>query len=197
MYTSISQLLCALCLVLTHSILRCKIVGQGRKKSRIPNGSQGPKGEGRQCPSMSKYSFFGTRSLIPNSEDQANSADQAKACAARHRRLTRNSTIPSLDRPPHSKGTISEVGSRTNVHLQSMFPEPLCCGVPLMSAYQLEVRFRPAALQALQEAAEAYLTEILEHANAAAVHAKRVTVQQKDLRFVCRIRGDLKHQMSW
>ncbi|PPQ76221.1 hypothetical protein CVT26_008390 [Gymnopilus dilepis] len=67
----------------------------------------------------------------------------------------------------------------------------------LTYTFKLEVRFRPAALQALQEAAEAYVIEILEHANAAAVHAKRVTVQQKDLRFVCRIRGDLKHQMSW
>ncbi|KAG9250651.1 histone-fold-containing protein [Emericellopsis atlantica] len=45
------------------------------------------------------------------------------------------------------------------------------------------------ALQALQEAAEAYLVYLFEDANLCALHAKRVTLMRKDIVLARRIRG--------
>ncbi len=42
----------------------------------------------------------------------------------------------------------------------------------------------------LQEAAEAYLVDLLEKANLAAIHAKRVTLMPKDIHFLRRIRHE-------
>merc|ERR1712210_188833 len=44
--------------------------------------------------------------------------------------------------------------------------------------------------QALQEAAEAYIVGLFEDTNLCAIHAKRVTVQKKDMDLARRIRGD-------
>ncbi len=45
------------------------------------------------------------------------------------------------------------------------------------------------ALMALQEAAEAYLVHLFEDTNLCAIHAKRVTIQVKDIQLARRIRG--------
>ena len=50
-------------------------------------------------------------------------------------------------------------------------------------------RIQSSALHALREAAEAYLVQTLEDANLCAIHAKRVTIQPKDLQLAIRIRG--------
>ncbi|RMJ21534.1 histone H3 [Aspergillus sp. HF37] len=52
-----------------------------------------------------------------------------------------------------------------------------------------ELRWQSHAIQALQEAAEAYLVHLLEDANLCAIHAKRVTIMQKDIQLARRIRG--------
>ena len=59
-------------------------------------------------------------------------------------------------------------------------------------AYQIksDLRFQSTALLALQEAAEAYLVGVFEDANLCAIHAKRVTIMQKDLKLAMRIRGE-------
>ena len=43
---------------------------------------------------------------------------------------------------------------------------------------------------ALQEASEAYLVSLFEDTNLAAIHAKRVTIQPKDLQLARRLRGE-------
>lgn len=53
-----------------------------------------------------------------------------------------------------------------------------------------DLRFAAQALIALQEAAEAYLVGIFEDTQLCAIHAKRVTVQKKDMELARRIRGD-------
>ena len=53
-----------------------------------------------------------------------------------------------------------------------------------------ELRFRAEALVALQEATEAYLVGLFEDTNLCAIHAKRQTVMQKDMKLARRIRGD-------
>eukprot|EP00667_Euglena_gracilis_P025881 EG_transcript_30647 len=52
--------------------------------------------------------------------------------------------------------------------------------------------YRPqrSALEALQEASEAYLVGLFEDANLCAIHAKRVTIMPRDLQLARRIRGE-------
>lgn len=56
--------------------------------------------------------------------------------------------------------------------------------------FKADLRFPVSALMALQEASEAYLVGLFEDANLAAIHAKRVTIQPKDLQLARRIRGE-------
>ena len=52
------------------------------------------------------------------------------------------------------------------------------------------IRFQSSALAALQEAAEAYLVGLFEDTNLCALHARRVTIMQKDIQLARRIRGE-------
>ena len=51
-------------------------------------------------------------------------------------------------------------------------------------------RYMATSILALQESAEAYLVGLLEDTNSCAIHAKRVTILQKDQQLALRIRGD-------
>jgi histone H3 len=53
-----------------------------------------------------------------------------------------------------------------------------------------DLRFQARALEALQEAAEAYMTGLFEDSNLCAIHAKRVTLMPKDIQLARRIRGE-------
>lgn len=53
-----------------------------------------------------------------------------------------------------------------------------------------DLRFQSTALQALQEAAESYLVGLFEDTNLCAIHARRVTIQPKDMQLARRIRGE-------
>ena len=53
-----------------------------------------------------------------------------------------------------------------------------------------DTRFQSTALLALQEASEAYLVNLFEWTNLAAIHAKWVTVMPKDMQLARRIRGE-------
>ncbi|TVY44345.1 histone H3-like centromeric protein hH3v [Lachnellula occidentalis] len=57
--------------------------------------------------------------------------------------------------------------------------------VKLLSIYARQER----AIQALQEASEAFLVHLFEDTNLCAIHAKRVTIMQKDIQLARRIRG--------
>ncbi|KIK68032.1 hypothetical protein GYMLUDRAFT_155042 [Collybiopsis luxurians FD-317 M1] len=52
-----------------------------------------------------------------------------------------------------------------------------------------ELRWQSSALLALQEATEAFLVHLFEDANLCALHAKRVTIMQRDIQLARRIRG--------
>ncbi|KAJ5491703.1 histone H3-like centromeric protein hH3v [Penicillium diatomitis] len=52
-----------------------------------------------------------------------------------------------------------------------------------------ELRWQSHAIQALQEAAEAFMVHLFEDTNLCAIHAKRVTIMQKDIQLARRIRG--------
>lgn len=57
-------------------------------------------------------------------------------------------------------------------------------------------RFEVQALAALQEAAEAFLVGLLEDANLAAVHCKRVTVMVRDMQLINRLRKNPVHDQG-
>ncbi|KAJ5669248.1 centromeric DNA-binding histone H3-like protein cse4 [Penicillium macrosclerotiorum] len=52
-----------------------------------------------------------------------------------------------------------------------------------------QLRWQSHAIQALQEAAEAFMVHLFEDTNLCAIHAKRVTIMQKDIQLARRIRG--------
>ena len=53
-----------------------------------------------------------------------------------------------------------------------------------------DFRFQRAAIEALQQASEAYLVGLFEDTNLCAIHAKRVTIMPKDMQLARRIRGE-------
>ncbi|VDO05995.1 unnamed protein product [Rodentolepis nana] len=56
--------------------------------------------------------------------------------------------------------------------------------------YRTDLRFRSAAIGAMQEAADAYLVGLFEDTNLCAIHAKRITIMPRDLQLARRIRGE-------
>ena len=53
-----------------------------------------------------------------------------------------------------------------------------------------DYRLGHGAVEALQEAAEAYLVGLFEDTNLCAIHAKRVTIKPMDIKLARRIRGE-------
>ena len=56
--------------------------------------------------------------------------------------------------------------------------------------FKTDLRFQSAAILCLQEAMEAYLIRLFDDANLCSIHAKRVTIMQKDILLAKRIRGE-------
>ena len=56
--------------------------------------------------------------------------------------------------------------------------------------FRTDLHFQANAVLALQEASEAYLVSLMEDTNLCAIHAKRVTIQPKDIQLARRIRGE-------
>lgn len=52
------------------------------------------------------------------------------------------------------------------------------------------LKFQGSAILALQEATEAYVVSLLADTNLACIHARRVTIQPKDVQLALRLRGD-------
>eukprot|EP00122_Pirum_gemmata_P007670 Pgem_evm1s7048 len=53
-----------------------------------------------------------------------------------------------------------------------------------------DVRLSHSAVDALQEASEAYLVNLFEDSNLCAIHGKRVTIMMKDMQLARRLRGE-------
>ena len=65
-----------------------------------------------------------------------------------------------------------------------------------MRGIRNDLRIQAAAVQGLQEAAEAYLVGLFEDSNLCAIHAKRVTIMPRDVQLARRIwRENL--EISW
>jgi histone H3 len=58
------------------------------------------------------------------------------------------------------------------------------------SIHGSDLRFQRSAMEAIQEAAEAYLIGLFEDTQLVAFHAKRVTIQPRDMNLSRRLRGE-------
>ena len=56
--------------------------------------------------------------------------------------------------------------------------------------FKNDFRFQSTAIIALQEATESYLVSLFEDTNLCCIHAKRVTISNKDMQLARRIRGE-------
>lgn len=56
--------------------------------------------------------------------------------------------------------------------------------------FKSELRFQEAAIMALQEAAEMFLTNLFEDTNLVTVYNKRQTIKPRDMQLAMRLRGD-------
>nr|BAD90789.1 histone 3 [Marchantia polymorpha] len=56
--------------------------------------------------------------------------------------------------------------------------------------FKSDLRFQSSAIGALQESVESYLVSLFEDTNLCAIHAKRVTIQSKDIQLARRLRGE-------
>lgn len=59
-----------------------------------------------------------------------------------------------------------------------------------------DLRWQANAILAIQTSSEDYLTKVFEDSNLCAIHAKRTTIQAKDIRLARRLRGDPNVQTS-
>ena len=60
----------------------------------------------------------------------------------------------------------------------------------IVQSFGMNYRVTPGTVNALQEAAEAYLVGLFEDSNLCAIHAKRITIMPKDIQLARRIRGE-------
>ena len=60
----------------------------------------------------------------------------------------------------------------------------------ILQGYGVGYRVTRAMMMALQEAAEAYLVQLLEDSNLCAIHVKHITIQPKDMQLARRIHGE-------
>ena len=56
--------------------------------------------------------------------------------------------------------------------------------------FKTDLHFQSSAMNALQEASEAYLVGLFEDTNLCAIHAKRVTIMPRDIQLARRIHGE-------
>mmetsp|Transcript_3020 Transcript_3020/g.8815 ORF Transcript_3020/g.8815 Transcript_3020/m.8815 type:complete len:117 (-) Transcript_3020:252-602(-) len=74
-------------------------------------------------------------------------------------------------------------------------PADTSCTCSIVLQFDTDLRWRVAAMAAIQEATEQYMIQLLSEANLAAIHAKRVTIFPKDLQLAQRIRGVLRKDL--
>jgi len=109
-------------------------------------------------------------------------------------KASRKSSTPGIKKPHHFKpGTVA----LREIRRYQKSTELLIRKLPfqrlvreISADFYTDMRYQASALAALQEAAEAYLVNLFEDTNLCAIHAKRVTIQPRDIHLARRIRGE-------
>ena len=83
---------------------------------------------------------------------------------------------------------IQKYQKSTDLLIRKLLFQCLVCEI--LHEIKPDFRLTPATVMALQEATEAYLVRLFDDANLCAIHAKRVTIQPKDIHLAMRIRRE-------
>nr|AFY23223.1 histone H3.2 [Hematodinium sp. SG-2012] len=130
---------------------------------------------------------------------QKSKGKSASADASQSRKLQAGSQTEGTDTPCKVLKPRGRVNTKSinEMRRQKRFPQFILRKAPfqalvkeICSEYHENLRMQSMALAALQEASEMYLVNLFEAANQCAIHAKRVTLQPKDLLLARRMRGD-------
>ncbi|XP_058808537.1 uncharacterized protein LOC131674071 [Phymastichus coffea] len=113
------------------------------------------------------------------------------AAAAAHKRLTPVAHVKVPKR--HKPGVIAlreirQYQKSTELLIRKLPFQRLCREI--MQEYESEYRIQTLALEALQEACEAYIIGLFEDTNLCAIHGRRVTIMPHDIKLAKRIRGE-------
>jgi histone H3-like centromeric protein A len=118
---------------------------------------------------------------------------QEASLQARNRCAQRDPEISIFHRSSASKTSFLPTGTSSVLHAQQAHMLSLRTQVREIALTLRPVgegmRWQSQAIQALQEASEAFLVHLFEDTNLCAIHAKRVTIMQKDIQLARRIRG--------
>ena len=121
--------------------------------------------------------------LIPKHE----AAMAAKYRAAQARRAKQNVKA----RKPYGPEALQQIRKYQKSYDLLLRKAPFACTVREICidvcTRGAELRWQSAAIEALQEASEAYLVRLFSDSNLCAIHAKRVTIQPKDIQLVRRV----------
>lgn len=137
----------------------------------------------------------------PSGKNIAADMGPKKAGKGKGKRISTGSAIEPGDPLPHKRKFRYKPGTRAlqEIRKYQRSTELLMKKLPFSRLIrEIALTLRPAgegfrwqsqAIQALQEAAEAFLVHLFEDTNLCAIHAKRVTIMQKDIQLARRIRG--------
>ena len=175
--------------------------GSGRGRGKPPTLKKKVPGKGQ---SSRKYDPFSA--LAKATEKSAKAAkrkrpvdEEEKEAGKAPRKLIpaklarKNKTSTGAIKKPHRyrPGTVALRQIRKFQRSTELLCRKLCVARlirEITQNFRMGLRFQASALLAIQEAMEAWLVRLMEDMNLCAIHAKRVTVQPRDLKLVRRIR---------
>ncbi len=130
----------------------------------------------RNVPQSAKKKIFGAKALPAKtlSRTAEITADRIK------KRRYRPGTIALRDIRRYQKSTVLLI---QKMPFQRLVRE-------IAQFVRFDLRFQGSAIEALQEASEAYLVSLFEDANLCAIHAKRVTILPRDMHLARRLRHE-------
>ncbi|CAN6625180.1 histone H3 [Trichomonascus vanleenenianus] len=139
---------------------------------------------------------FNTSSASTSGRDRAKSSGGGKKLTKRPatKHLTHQDPVPTQKKRRYRPGTVAlreirQYQKTTDLLLRKLPFARLVREICNSFYHDLELRWQSVAILALQEAAEAFLVHLFEDTNLLAIHAKRVTIMQKDMQLARRIRG--------
>jgi len=137
------------------------------------------------------------RSDVPRSMEQGRNRDRSdgpRSTEARVRDRQRESTAPprkNRARPgTNALREIRKLQKSTDLLIRKAPFQRLVRECAVQITQREDLRWQLHAVNALQEASEAYLVNLFEDTNLCAIHAKRVTIMPKDMQLARRIRGE-------
>ncbi|KAJ7283552.1 histone H3 [Mycena rebaudengoi] len=154
-------------------------VSGSKRKAPAPSSSDPPTPVAKKAKATARKSTGGRAPRKSNAEEDAprkKKRFRPGTVALREIRKYQKSTDLLLRKLPFSR-LVREIASEMTTDMNDNYRPGA------------DLRWQSTALMALQEATEAYLVHLFEDANLCAIHAKRVTIMQRDIQLARRIRG--------